>query len=235
MIGDKRPEATLGSYLSDFVFGGIDGAVTTFAVVAGVTGASLSPAIVLILGFANLFADGFSMAVGNYLSTKSRKEFAEKIRKSEEHSVHTTPEEEREEIREILSAKGFTGRHLEEAVDIITGDKEVWVDMMMKDEFGIFEDHTSPFRSGIVTFVSFNIIGFIPLMAYVLAYFIPVISGRTFELSVALTSAALFIVGSVKARVVDEKWYTAGAETFLVGGLAALIAYIVGYLLRGLA
>lgn len=235
MIGDKRPEATLGSYLSDFVFGGIDGAVTTFAVVAGVTGASLSPAIVLILGFANLFADGFSMAVGNYLSTKSRKEFAEKIRKSEEHSVHTTPEEEREEIREIMSGKGFSGRQLTEAVDIITADKEVWVDMMMKDEFGIFEDHTSPFRSGIVTFVSFNIIGFIPLMAYVLAYFIPVISGRTFELSIALTSAALFIVGSVKARVVDEKWYTAGAETFLVGGLAALIAYIVGYLLRGLA
>ena len=222
MIGDKRPEATLGSYLSDFVFGGIDGAVTTFAVVAGVTGASLSPAIVLILGFANLFADGFSMAVGNYLSTKSRKEFAEKIRKSEEHSVHTTPEEEREEIREIMSGKGFSGRQLTEAVDIITADKEVWVDMMMKDEFGIFEDHTSPFRSGIVTFVSFNIIGFIPLMAYVLAYFIPVISGRTFELSVALTSAALFIVGSVKARVVYEKWYTAGAETFLVGGLAVM-------------
>lgn len=235
MIGNKRPEATIGSYLSDFVYGGIDGSVTTFAVVAGVTGASLPLTIVLILGFANLFADGFSMAVGNYLSTKSRKEFAEKIRKSEEHSVHTVPEEEREEIREILSEKGFSGRQLSEAVDIITADKEVWVDTMMKDEFGILEDHTSPLRSGAVTFVSFNIIGFIPLLAYVLAYFIPVISGKTFELSVALTSAALFIVGSVKARVVDKKWYAAGTETFLVGGLAAVIAYLVGYFLRGLA
>jgi len=235
MIGNKRPEAAWGSYLSDFVYGGIDGAVTTFAVVAGVTGASLSPTIVLILGFANLFADGFSMGVGNYLSTKSRKEFAEKIRKSEEHSVHTTPDEEREEVREILSGKGFSGRHLEEATDIITADKKVWVDTMMKDEFGILEDHTSPLRSGAVTFVSFNIIGFIPLLAYVLAYFIPVISGKTFELSVVLTSIALFIVGSVKAQVVDTKWYVAGAETFLVGGAAAVIAYIVGYLLKGLA
>lgn len=235
MIGDKRPEAAIRSYLSDFVYGGIDGAVTTFAVVAGVTGASLSPTIVLILGFANLFADGFSMAVGNYLSTKSRKEFADKIRKAEEHSVHTVPEEEREEIREILSGKGFSGRQLTEAVDIITADKEVWVDTMMKDEFGILEDHTSPFRSGAVTFVSFNIIGFIPLLAYVLAYFVPVISGKTFELSVVLTSVALFIVGSVKARVVDKKWYAAGAETFLVGGMAAVIAYLVGYFLRGLA
>ena len=235
MIGDRKPEASIGSYLSDFVFGGIDGAVTTFAVVAGVTGASLSPTIVLILGFANLLADGFSMAVGNYLSTKSRKEFAEKIRKSEEHSVHHAPDEEREEIREILSAKGFTGRHLEEAVDIITGDKGVWVDTMMKDEFGIIEEHSSPVKSGAVTFVSFNVIGFIPLLAYVVSYFAPAISGKTFELSVVLTSVALFIVGSVKARVVDTKWYVAGMETLLVGGAAAVIAYAAGYLLRGLA
>lgn len=235
MIGNKRPEASIGSYLSDFVFGGIDGAITTFAVVAGVTGASLSPTIVLILGFANLFADGFSMAVGNYLSTKSRKEFAEKVRKSEEHSVHHTPDEEREEIREIYSDKGFSGRQLREAVDIITADKEVWVDTMMKDEFGILEDHTSPLRSGAVTFVSFNTIGLIPLLAYVVSYFVPEISGKTFELSVVLTSVALFIVGSVKARVVDTKWYVAGTETFLVGGAAAAIAYIVGYLLKGLA
>src|SRR3989344_3143159 len=61
-------------YLPEFVYGGIDGAVTTFAVVAGAVGATLSPAIVLILGFANLLADGFSMAVSNYLSTKSQTE-----------------------------------------------------------------------------------------------------------------------------------------------------------------
>ena len=95
---NKNSEVTIGSYLSDFVYGGIDGSVTTFAIVAGVIGASLSPTIVLILGFANLFADGFSMAVGNYLSTKSRKEYADKIRKSEEHSVINIPEEETEEI-----------------------------------------------------------------------------------------------------------------------------------------
>jgi VIT1/CCC1 family predicted Fe2+/Mn2+ transporter len=209
--------------------------VTTFAVVAGVTGASLSPTIVLILGFANLFADGFSMAVGNYLSTKSRKEFAEKVRKAEEDSVRHSPDEEREEIREILSAKGFSGRQLKEAVDIITGDKSVWVDTMMKDEFGIIEEHSSPVRSGAVTFVSFNVIGFIPLLAYVISHFVPAISGKAFELSVVLTSVALFIVGSVKARVVEEKWYAAGMETFLIGGAAAAIAYIVGYLLKGLA
>ena len=58
--------------IEDFVYGATDGAVTTFAVVAGVVGAALSPSIILILGFANLFADGFSMAIGNYLEQISK-------------------------------------------------------------------------------------------------------------------------------------------------------------------
>ena len=235
MNTDNSKESALTSYLPDFIYGGIDGSVTTFAIVAGVTGASLSPTIVLILGFANLFADGFSMAVGNYLSTKSRKEYADKIRKSEEQSVHEIPEEEKEEIREIFRDKGFTGKPLQDAVEIITSNKEIWVDTMMKDEFGIFEDHTSPLRSAFVTFLSFNLVGFIPLLAYVLAYFFSSLSDNTFTLSVVLTSCAFYIVGSIKATFVDKKWYLSGIETLLIGGAAALIAYVVGYALRGLA
>lgn len=235
MNSDKTKENGLSSYLPDFIYGGIDGSVTTFAIVAGVTGASLSPTIVLILGFANLFADGFSMAVGNYLSTKSKKEYADKIRKSEERSVRDIPEEEEQEIREIFREKGFTGKHLDDAVNIITSDREIWVDTMMKDEFGIYEDGTSPFKSALVTFVSFNVVGFIPLLAYVLSYFFTSIGDSVFTLSIVLTSVAFFIVGSVKARVVDKKWYYSGTETLLIGGAAALIAYLVGYALRGLA
>lgn len=222
-------------YLPDFVYGGIDGSVTTFAIVAGVTGASLSPTIVLILGFANLFADGFSMAVSNYLSSKSRKEFADKIRKSEEDSIINIPEEERQEIRDIFSEKGFSGRKLDDAVEVITSNKKVWVDTMMKDEFGIFEDHTSPLKSAAVTFISFNLIGFIPLFAYVLSYFSDFFRTNTFALSIILTSAAFFIVGSVKGKIVETRWFFSGIETLLIGGAAAVIAYIVGYLLRGLA
>jgi len=225
----------VSKYLPDFVYGGIDGSVTTFAIVAGVTGASLSPTIVLILGFANLFADGFSMAVGNYLSTKSRKEYAEKIRKSEEHSVINIPEEETEEIREIFSEKGFSGKQLDDAVEIITSNQDVWIDTMMKDEFGIFEDHTSPIKSAIVTFISFSLIGFIPLFAYVLSYFSDSFKSNTFTLSIVLTFIAFFIVGSVKGQVVGKRWIFAGLEMLLIGGAAAVIAYYAGYLLRGLA
>lgn len=235
MNTDKTNDNGLHSYLPEFIYGGIDGSVTTFAIVAGVTGASLSPTIVLILGFANLFADGFSMAVGNYLSTKSKKEYADKIRKAEEHSVLHIPEEEEEEIRDIFIAKGFTGKPLEDAVEIITSNQEIWIDTMMKDEFGIFEDGTSPIKSAFATFASFNIVGFIPLIAYVLSYFFTSLSDNVFTLSIVLTSCAFFIVGSVKATIVDKKWFLSGIETLLIGGVAAVIAYVVGYVLRGLA
>jgi VIT1/CCC1 family predicted Fe2+/Mn2+ transporter len=64
-----------GSYIRDSVFAASDGIVTTFAVVAGSTGAALDPSVVLILGFANLFADGFSMSAGTYLGVKSETEY----------------------------------------------------------------------------------------------------------------------------------------------------------------
>jgi len=234
-MANKNSELTISSHLSDFVYGGIDGSVTTFAIVAGVTGASLSPTIVLILGFANLFADGFSMAISNYLSTKSKKEYADKIRKSEEHSVINIPEEETEEIREIFSEKGFSGQQLDDAVEIITSNQDIWIDTMMKDEFGIFEDHTSPLKSALVTFISFNLIGIIPLLAYVLSYFSDSFRSNTFTLSIILTSIAFFIVGSVKGQIVGKRWFFSGFETLLIGGAAAVIAYVVGYLLRSLA
>jgi VIT1/CCC1 family predicted Fe2+/Mn2+ transporter len=231
----NNSESSKSSYLSDFVYGGIDGSVTTFAVVAGVVGASLSPSIVLILGFANLFADGFSMAVGNYLSTKSKREYIEKIRKAEEVSVRRIPGEEREEIREIFKEKGFSGRRLEDAVKIITCNKKIWVDTMMKDEFGMLEEEKSLIRGALVTFIAFNLIGFIPLLAYVLSYLFLYLREQTFLLSIIFTSCAFFIVGSVKGKIVDKKWYLSGLETLLIGGTAAAITFLVGFFLKGLA
>ena len=102
------------NWVSDFVYGGIDGAVTTFAVVAGVEGASLSTSIILILGFANLFADGFSMAVGKYSSDKADLEEFELIKNTEYKHLKEKPEHERDEIREIMEDYGFKGKDLKE-------------------------------------------------------------------------------------------------------------------------
>ena len=145
-------------HFEDFIYGSIDGAVTTFAVIAGVVGASLSPTIILILGFANLFADGFSMAAANFQSAKARNQFIEMKRKQEEWEIDNKTEQEKDEIREIYKKKGFKDEFLEEIVRIITSRRKVWVDTMMKEELGLIDNEKNPLDSSVSTFIGFNIV-----------------------------------------------------------------------------
>ena len=140
--------------IEDFVYGATDGAVTTFAVVAGVVGAELSPSIILILGFSNLFADGFSMAIGNYLGSKSQKGYIEKEKRRKEWEIDNLVEQEKQEIKDIYKEKGFKEEILEEIVRVITSKKKVWIDTMMKEELGLIEDKKQPLDAAITTFWS---------------------------------------------------------------------------------
>jgi VIT1/CCC1 family predicted Fe2+/Mn2+ transporter len=222
--------------LEDFVYGATDGAVTTFAVVAGVIGASLSPSIVLILGFANLFADGLSMAVGNYLAAKTRLEYIEKARRKEEWEIDNLVEQEKQEIREIYTKKGFKEELLEEIVRIITSRRKVWVDTMMKEELGLIEDSSRrPLETALTTFVAFNLVGLIPLLPFVamfIAGFALISSSDAFTYSVVLTGAAFFLIGVVKGKIVQKPLIRSGINTLLIGGIAASVAFVVGYLLN---
>ena len=234
-IGQANEEHKEGTHVGDFVYGAIDGSVTTFAVVSGVAGAALSPNIVIILGVANLLGDGISMAVGNYLSSKSEKEFVQSERKREEWEIENYPKGEIEEIREIFRKKGFKGKQLEGAVKTITSDKKIWVDTMMTEELGLNEDPKSPVMKGWVTFLSFVIVGSIPLVPYLLGLFIDSIREIQYPLSVGMTFVTFFLIGSAKTYVTGKSWWKSGVETLLVGALAAVAAYAVGYFLRGLA
>lgn len=222
--------------LEDFVYGATDGAVTTFAVVAGVVGASLSPAIVLILGFANLFADGFSMAVGNYLATKSKKEAIERARHHEEWEIDHLADQEKQEIRDIYAKKGFKDELLEEIVRIITSRRKVWLDTMMKEELGLIEDQKRPIDTAVTTFTAFNAIGFIPLLPFVIIYATGAIavSQDAFVFSSISTAVAFFIIGAVKGRILGKPLGRSGLGTLGLGGIAAAVAFIVGYLLNRL-
>jgi len=221
----------LQGYLREFVYGGIDGAVTTFAVVAGGFGANLDSGIIIILGFANLFADGFSMSVGAYLAAKSEKDNYKKHQDIEYWEVDNLPEVERQEIKEIYEAKGFKGELLEKVVDQICSDKDLWVAEMMKDELNMMEETKSPFRIGLATLVSFIVIGFIPLMVYLWDFFSKVQINIFFWTSV-LTGIAFILVGWMKSLVNQTPALRSIAETLLLGLLAALVAYYVGDLLE---
>lgn len=230
----REAHVTSGRYLGEFVYGAIDGTITTFAVVAGAAGAALSPGIVIILGFANLLADGFSMAAGNFLSERTQSDFIKKERKREEWEIENVPEGEIEEIREIFRKKGFKGEDLNRAVKIITSDKKVWVDTMMADELGLLESPKSPLKTAASTYFGFIIIGIIPLLAYVLSYFFPFFQQNTFKIAVVMTLIALITIGVIKRYVTKKDLWKSVAETVFVGGAAAVIAYYIGFFLRWL-
>ena len=216
------------NYLRDWIYGGIDGSVTTFAVVTGVTGARLPAMIIVIMGFANLIADGFSMAASNFLGTKAEHDDLRRLEAIEHRHIELAPEGEREEVRQIFARKGFAGGDLDRAVELITADRDRWVQTMLTEEYGLPQSARSPWLASASTFSAFLVCGLVPL--------IPFLSGASeaLWLSIALTGAVFFVIGSVKSGWSTVKWWRSGFSTLLVGGTAAALAYFVGIALRDL-
>ena len=227
-IAERLEKGPKASYLRDLVYGGIDGTVTTFAIMAGVVGADLSAGVVIVLGIANLLADGLSMAAANYSSTKTEIEEYEQIRRMEERHVDLAPEGEREEIRQIFRAKGFEGEALDSAVEVITEHRELWIDTMMTEEHGMPPVNRSPVRSALYTFLAFVLCGSVPILAYLLRLSDPL------PIAMAMTGATFFAIGSLRSRWSPTPWWRAGLETLAIGMAAAGVAFVVGYLLQGL-
>ncbi|MDX1939959.1 MAG: VIT1/CCC1 transporter family protein [Saprospiraceae bacterium] len=221
----------LQRFLPEFVYGGIDGSVTTFAVVAGAAGAGLESPVIIILGFANLIADGFSMSVGSYLSNQSERHHYEKYHRLENHEVLHNPEEGKEEIREIYYQKGFRGELLDKIVTHITSNEKLWVETMMREELKMLPADKSPFALGLSTFISFVLIGLIPLLVYVIDYIQP-LGINLFYWASGLTSAAFVFIGVLKSYVNERSIIRGVSETLLLGIIAAALAYLVGDVLE---
>ncbi len=211
-------------YLRDAVYGAIDGAVTTFAIVAGVAGAGLSPFVIVALGLANVLADGFSMAAGNYSGTKAELDQVRRLRRFEARHIARHPEGERRELRAILKAKGLSGETLDSAVDQIAANQEIWIDTMIEGEYGLGSTDPHPTHAALVTFAAFLVAGMVPLLPFLAGI------ADAFTLSVWLTLATFFGIGAIKARWSLTAWWRSGLETLAIGGLAAGIAYAVGTL-----
>jgi VIT1/CCC1 family predicted Fe2+/Mn2+ transporter len=232
-IARRLQAARQHSYLGDFVLGAVDGAVTTFAIVAGAAGAGLSNGVVLVLGLANVLADGFSMAAGNFLRARSDQQHLERFRRMEEAHIDRIPEGEREEIRQIFRGKGFDGEILERIVKVITEDRQQWVDTMLTEEWGLQLQPPSPWRAGLATMAAFVLAGLVPLLP--LLFMLQRSAGDSFAASCVFTGLAFLVIGLIRGRTADEHPVKASVETLFVGGSAAVVAYFVGWLLEGLA
>lgn len=221
-----------GSYLRDFIYGAIDGAVTTFAVVSGVAGAGLPTSVIVILGVANLVGDGFSMAAGNFLGTRADEELRHRKRRMEERHIEMVPDGERNEIREIFRNQGFTGADLERVVEVITADRDRWVNTMLKEEHGIALLGPKPLRAALTTFYAFLLVGIVPLLPFLASIVFGWSLPHPYLWSTILTSLSFFAVGAVKSRFVEQHWFRSGGLTLLIGGAAATLAYLCGMLLQ---
>lgn len=220
----------LGPYIQDVVYGGNDGIVTTFAVVAGTVGADLPHYVVIILGLANLLADGTSMATGAYLALKSERDQYRRVRKEELDEIAQIPEIEKEEVRIFYEKKGFSGEDLERVADVITSDIDVWADTMMQEEHHMdLESTEQPFLHGFMTLISFIFFGSIPLLPYLIG----VNRDERFTIAIWSTFGALCILGLTRSYVTKERLFRGPIEILSVGALGAGVAYGIGVLLKG--
>ena len=221
-IAGRLAESRGRGHLRDAVYGAIDGTVTTFAIVAGVVGANLSTNVILILGLANVLADGFSMAAANYSGTKAELDDARRLRRVEERHILEAPDGEREELRQILAAKGLDGAVLEAATDAIARDRKSWIDIMLVDEYGLAPVDPRPVRAALATFVAFVAAGLVPLLPFLVS------ASDAFAWSAVLTAGVFVGIGTLKSRWSLAPWWRSGFETLAIGGVAAAIAYGVG-------
>jgi VIT1/CCC1 family predicted Fe2+/Mn2+ transporter len=237
---EKHANGIFGTYIKSITFGGVDGIITTFAVVSGTVGANLSIEVVIILGLANLFADGLSMGLGDYLSSAAELDYVRNERKREEWETDNYLEGEKQEMVEIYEGKGLSHEDATAIIDIMANYRDVFVDLMLVDELGLSppDNSTKPWKNGLVTFLSFCIFGFVPILAYIISYATKSSSDGydpTFLISCLLTALTLFILGIVKGRLSGQPWWKGGLQVLITGGIAAGVAYLIGYLLEPIA
>jgi len=213
-----------GNYLRDWIYGGIDGTITTFAIVAGVVGAEMPGTVVLVLGLANLMADGFAMGAGNYSGTKAEVDDYGRLLAIERKHIALEPNGEREEIRQIYGRKGFSGAELERIVEVISSDEDLWARTMAVEEYGLSPAVKSPILAALSTSAAFVLCGLVPLVSYLLAY--------RLAWCVVATGLVFFAIGAAKSRWSLAGWARSGVETLLIGMSAAGLSFAIGFALR---
>ncbi|MBI5331985.1 MAG: VIT1/CCC1 transporter family protein [Candidatus Aenigmarchaeota archaeon] len=223
---EKHSSIDTGGNFRDFILGFQDGLVNVLGIVLAVAVASQDFRIILIAGIAAAMAESISMAAVAYTSTKSEKDFYRSELEREQWEIENVPHLEVKEIRDIYYKKGFRDKVLNAIVKRVTSDKKLWLHTMMKEELGLSDDDKSPVKSAAIVGISAIAGSFIPLLAFI---FLP-ISTAIFG-TIIVSIIVLFMVGTVKARLIDASILKHGLEIALIGTLSALIGYGIGALL----
>jgi VIT1/CCC1 family predicted Fe2+/Mn2+ transporter len=234
-LHDEHQQSPFASYFREVIYGGIDGIITTFAVVAGFSGAALSAdtttqlsfLVVLLFGLANLFADGVSMGLGSYLSVRSEQDLYKTARGKEKHEIENNAQMEYDETVTILMQKGYEETDAVAMADLYKKNPAYWLDFMMNHELEMPDPMgDNPVYTGLATLASFLVFGIIPLLPFV--FLGGLSTGALFLYSIVGTFLALVLLGILKWKVVGAGLKTSLFEVVVVGSAAAAVAYFVG-------
>lgn len=235
-VAPITPLTRTQTYLRPIVFGGNDGIVTTFAVVAGFAGAgsgqvaTIGALAVLIFGLANLMADGVSMGLGEFLSSRSEREVWRNQYRKRLRTLEEDPDGERMRLFGILRDQGFKTEEARAMTELIALNPKFATEFLLTQESGLANpDDANPAAQGTATFVAFITFGIIPILPYLFAE----ATRQTFWISVLATGLALTALATLRWKATSEPPRRAFGETLSVGGICAVVAYNVGALVGG--
>ena len=215
---------TGGELVRDIVIGMSDGLTVPFALAAGLSGAVSASHVVVVAGLAEIAAGSIAMGLGGFLAARSDAEHYKQEVRREKREVETIPEAEAKEIVDIFQRYGLTAEECQPVVNALRSKPKAWVDFMMRFELGLEEpDPGRALRSALTIALAYIAGGFVPLSPYMLASQVH----AAFLFSVAVTLAALFVFGFVKARYTGTPAVRGAAQTLVIGALAAGAAYLI--------
>ncbi len=217
-----------GSLFKDFILGGQDGLVNVLGLILGLSIATNNIKTVIIAALAAMFAESISMGAVAYTSSKAEADYYQSQRNKEKQEIINVPLLEKEEVYDIYHKKGFRGKLLDDIVKKVVSDKKMWLDIMMKEEIGVSEESTHPFKSAFVVFLAAIIGSMIPLIPF---FMFPIFTAAT--ISLIVSAIALFVTGAIEARLTVGNWIKKGLELMTIGLLAAFIGFIVGKVFGG--
>ncbi|TFJ87171.1 hypothetical protein NSK_001503 [Nannochloropsis salina CCMP1776] len=229
---------SVGDYVKSMIFGGLDGILTSFAIVAGAAGGGLPVEVVMVLGFSNIFADAFSMGMGEYLSSKAHNEFVFKEKERESWELQNFREGEIKEMIDIYVERGMEPDDAEDVVRKMSKYDDFFVNVMMVEELGLQvpDPNDDIVKEGVVMFLSFAGFGAMPLLGYALIplCFPSLGPSHLFNIACGVTALTLFLMGAVKSKFSTRGWLHSGLEMLVLGGICAVMAYEIGHLVSSL-
>ena len=213
---------TSGELIRDIVIGMSDGLTVPFALAAGLSGVVASAHVVITAGLAEIAAGSIAMGLGGYLAARGDADHYVAEREREEQEIIDIPEEEKQEVAEVLSAYGLTPTQTIAITEALSAKPKAWVDFMMRFELGLEEPESGrALRSAVTIALSYIAGGLIPLSPYMFAAH----ANQALPASVGVTLVALAAFGYLKGRASGTNPLRSGMQTTAIGGLAAAAAF----------